>query len=824
MLERYCFKFPKNSLVFFAVGFACSLSVPLSAQVIPDNSLGNESSIVTPNATVKDISADLVEGGAIRGDNLFHSFSEFNISDGTGVYFANPDGISNILTRVTGNNISEIFGTLGVDGAANLFLLNPNGIVFGESAALDVSGSFFATTAESYLFENGLKFSATDPETAPLLTVNFAPGLQMGSNSGNITVRDRGHLKTGELLTPIIDYGTSKGLEVSQGQTLGLIASNIYLEGGIVKASGGDIYLAGVEEGKLQLDRNLQSWQLDTSEVQSFGAIDLVARTLVETSGFLTGNINLQGKNINIKEGSAVGIQNFGTQPTATVTIDATDTITLNTEASSSSPALIAGVILTENLNVGQGGDIVISGKNLLLDNGSGILARSFSNADTGNVNLDIERTIEVRGYSQQNYSFISLIGTNTFSSGDAGKVNVSARNLAVANGGVIAANNLGSGSGGTVNINVAEDTIVTGFHPWLVSPSIIGSTAYRTGNSGDLTIDTARLSISNGAAIDATTLAEGDGGQLTVNATESINVNGEVPEFGLNSAISSHALILSPILRQTLRLPDIPSGNSGDVTLNTPSLNLTDGGSVTVSNDGSGKSGSLIINSDRVLLNNNGNIIAFSAIGQGGNITLDIQDSLLLRNGSFVNAEARGSFDSGQSNIDGGNITINADTVTLLEDSNINANAFEGNGGNIDIFTQGLFVSPDSLITASSEFGLDGNVEIDEIDGDRQFELDRLSENVTDLTNLITVTCSADDNNALAVIGKGGIPNSPYQTQSLNTTWYDLRPVKQAEAVASIAAPIAEATATAIDADGELELVALTPLSTHRWMNSCFS
>ncbi|MFY7804691.1 MAG: filamentous hemagglutinin N-terminal domain-containing protein, partial [Limnoraphis robusta] len=118
------------------------------AQIVPDNSLGNENSVVTPNVNIRGINSNRIDGGAVRGGNLFHSFQEFNIREGRGAYFSNPDNIINILTRVTGGNISEILGTLGVLGNANLFLINPNGIVFGPNARLDVGGSFFATTAD----------------------------------------------------------------------------------------------------------------------------------------------------------------------------------------------------------------------------------------------------------------------------------------------------------------------------------------------------------------------------------------------------------------------------------------------------------------------------------------------------------------------------------------------------------------------------------------------------------------------------------------------------------------------------------------------------
>ncbi|MGD1914224.1 MAG: filamentous hemagglutinin N-terminal domain-containing protein [Rivularia sp. (in: cyanobacteria)] len=78
------------------------MSLPVKAQLIPDNSLGKESSRVNPT-----IERDLIEGGAIRDRNLFHSFKEFNVNASQNVYFSNPDGITNILTRVTGSNLSK---------------------------------------------------------------------------------------------------------------------------------------------------------------------------------------------------------------------------------------------------------------------------------------------------------------------------------------------------------------------------------------------------------------------------------------------------------------------------------------------------------------------------------------------------------------------------------------------------------------------------------------------------------------------------------------------------------------------------------------------
>ncbi|MFP5269035.1 filamentous hemagglutinin N-terminal domain-containing protein, partial [Coleofasciculus sp.] len=189
------------SLIIAGWGAIASVASPTLAQIQPDTTLGVEQSIVTPNVEIKGLPADLIEGGAIRDTNLFHSFGEFNITEGGRVYFANPLGIETIFSRVTGNDISDILGTLGVNGGASLYLLNPNGIIFGEQARLDVAGSFVASTADAVIFENGWTFSASNPQAPPILTINVTPGLQYGENPANASIVNFGNLEVGQDLT-----------------------------------------------------------------------------------------------------------------------------------------------------------------------------------------------------------------------------------------------------------------------------------------------------------------------------------------------------------------------------------------------------------------------------------------------------------------------------------------------------------------------------------------------------------------------------------------------------------------------------------------------
>ena len=195
------------------------------AQLSPDSSLGTEMSQVQSNATVQGLPTEVITGGAARGTNLFHSFQTFNVGDGQRVYFANPAKINNILTRVTGNTRSDILGTLGVDGSANLFLLNPNGILFGPNAQLDIAGSFVASTASKMLFSNGSEFSAVNPAAPPLLTVNLTPGIQYGSSAPDATIASAGHLIVGENLALIASKLDLQG-QLQAGKNLTLQASD----------------------------------------------------------------------------------------------------------------------------------------------------------------------------------------------------------------------------------------------------------------------------------------------------------------------------------------------------------------------------------------------------------------------------------------------------------------------------------------------------------------------------------------------------------------------------------------------------------------------
>ena len=597
-------------------------TAPSSAQISSDGTL---STTVTSDDGINFLieNGDRSEALPLRnptGDNLFHSFREFSIPNLGSAYFNNDTDIVNIFSRVTGGNISNIQGLIRANGTANLFLINPAGIIFGENASLDIGGSFFATTAESVVFGDGMEFSATEPQEAPVLTINITPGLQMGVNSGDITVNGTGHQISVPNRQLVIRNNTPSQLQVNQGNTLALVGANLNLNGGILSAENGTVELLAISSPDVvQVNFSELGITLDNSNVSQFGEIELTQQSLVEASEI--GAIKVRGNNISVQDGSLVLIENLSNQKAQGIEIQASQTV----ELTNSNPEIpIRNAVISDTFTSGAGGDIsIITPKLIGNNNGANLRSFTFGEGNSGNITLEAEE-IELIGVGTTG----NVIEVRSLGSGNGGNLTINTNQLNLRNSPLVNTVSNGSGLAGNIIINATEEINLSSS---IDSGSLIGSSVVSpTGSAGSIKINTSSFSM-DGVLLSSSTYGAGNAGTITINATESIIINGFRRNILTNqfepTRITTSGILLPNSLRQRLGLPDTVTGDAGEIILNTSLLQVTNGAQVTVQHDSIGNAGTLQVNADQIILEGGGNISAFTQSGDGGNINLRVKD-----------------------------------------------------------------------------------------------------------------------------------------------------------------------------------------------------
>ena len=728
------------------------------AQVLPDETLPNNTQVIKTDNLIK------ILDGTTVGDNLFHSFEQFSVLSEQTAFFDNAVSIENIIGRVTGGSLSNIEGLIKANGTANLFLINPNGIVFGENAALNIGGSFIGSTADSIQFADGSQFSASNPQANPLLTVSIPVGLQYGANPQDIKVEGSGNNLTLNNQVVVTD-DRPVGLEVKSGETLALVGNNVTLEGGNITASEGRIELGSVgSNGTVKLNSTDTGWQLNYSDVATFGEIALSQAASVDVSGNGGGDVQLRANQITITDGSTILASTLGDGTGGTVTITASEAIQLvGTNANNS---LMSSINAYVNPNAtGKGSDVVVKTHDLSIVGGAQIAAATFDKGNAGDLTVTA-KNIELAGATPLGNSGL-FTPVAPFAQGNGGNLNVTANTLKVRDGAQILASTFGLGDAGNLTIK-AKEIEVTGFSPGgpsglLNSTESLSPNLIAKGNGGNLTIVTDTLRVANGGQIASSSISLGNAGVLSVQAQE-IELDGTTP-FG-SSGLFSSAFFLT--------------GNGGNIDIATDKLSIQNGAIISASNfqsagripPGEGKAGNITINADTITLDNTdietpSRITASTFQAGGGNIELNA-DSITIQNNSQVTAETQGTgkggavlltadsvkFDNGaklstntsgagdagqvllkadnslilavkdtgifsQAQVNsagnGGQITIEADSVALTSNAQVDTSTFgTGNGGAVNVNTDSLQLTDQGTISSSSTAsGQAGNINL---------------------------------------------------------------------------------------------------------------
>ncbi len=718
-----------------------------SAQIIPDSTLGAERSVVTPNANVRALPAELIEGGALRGTNLFHSFQEFNVGNGQRVYFANPAGIDNILSRVTGNNLSKIFGTLGVDGGANLFLLNPNGIIFGPNARLDVAGSFVGSTANSLVFGNGLTFSAKNPEAPPLLKISLTQGLQYGTNQPSATITNVGHLAVGQDLTLAAGNLDLRG-QLYAGGNLTLFAQDTVkvrdrITNPFIAAAGGQLLVQG--------NQNVDIFALNHPESGLFSGGDMVLRStntvggdahyttrgsfrIEQLNGSLgnlfspydpiiraSGDVNFNtytGTSLHILAGGSVNINSItitGADATGN-TINPTSTPTLaNVTLSDGTPLVINGTAQpTVDIRAGTTafGTPGITGTNFTTlfpprpnttapATGANITIGEIDiNAPNGLVfltnqyqpNTALSRDIQVtriRTSDRDNNGSIIF-------SGNSGSIIIDSRgDIKIPNTGSFRTNSA-MGNAGDMTFIAAGSFFMTGN-----TPSQLVASTFGQGNAGNINIFAGNAVSVTGDSIIVTNVestAVGDGGNINIQAGSLSLTNGAQLQSSVVQGGRGNARNVNINVRDRITLAQTDYGGQ-------PSLIDTG-----VDSEAVGNGGNINIQAGSISIDGTAAIQSIiNGQGNAGNILVQVNDFVSLTNGGVISTQVT---TGGEGN--SGNIQISAPNAVNLSGFNpiyrlpsgLYANSeigTSGQAGNITVNTGAFRVVDGALVDGST-------------------------------------------------------------------------------------------------------------------------
>ncbi len=779
MISRVLWQ-PIRGVLFARAGLTALLGLVLalrgSAQVVLDGKFGTSGALAGPNYN---ITAGL---GAVRGNNLFHSFAQFDLNAGDIAAFSGPANIQNILCRVTGGTSSSINGTIRSDiTGANFFLINPSGLLFGPKAAVNVSGTFGASSANYLKLADGARFVASlgaddsGLSTAPVSAFGF-----LGNSPGAVTVQQ------------------SK-LVVGVNQALSLVGGDLAVNGGSVASPGGQINLVSIKSaGEVPVDPTTLSSAQFASAFPQQGNIQLQNKTQVNASAAGGGLIVIRGGSL-VVDNSTIQANTTGAAAGRGIDVAVVNDLDLlrggqinslsprgfgaggNISLTAGSIRLDGGGLVDQSFNPltqisaatgdpilgggsAKGGDIVIRTGTLELVNSAQISSASFGAGNAGRIDISAS-SVEL----DARLTTPTQINANTqriTRGGNAGDILINTGTLDLLNGAAVLATSFGSGKAGAININAQSMSILSG--------SIITAGTFGAGNGGDIRVTAGAMRIDG----------QLNGKPDLLTGIQAVTTSTTSPAPGGNIQVSAGSVDL--LHMGSIFTTSYGLGSGGNIQLSATSLSLDSGASIRAAGQQTGVAGNIALECDQAITLSDNSAVSTSApkssggeisIGAGSDIRLvnsQISGQAGLNGGSIrvnspglvylLNSTLTGEADTTGSGFgNGGNLTIDPSFLILNGSGLISKSSF-GNGGNISILTDYFFQSS-SLIDASAPFGLPGTVTVSAPQVDLSGSLIALPGNLLGLENQLRPDCGVrltGNISSFIVLGRGGLPLAP--------------------------------------------------------------
>ncbi|MGF1527791.1 MAG: filamentous hemagglutinin N-terminal domain-containing protein, partial [Candidatus Competibacterales bacterium] len=723
------------------------------AQMAFDGSLGPVGALAGPDFEIS------AAAGRQVGGNLFHSFQHFNVHSGESATFTGPASVETILGRVTGGEPSTVDGLLrsAIPGA-DVYLMNPAGVVLGPNAQLDIDGSFHATTAHYLEFQDGGRFGVDDASGSGL---SVAPVAAFGF-----------------VAPPSPLAVTGSQLALPPGQTLGLIGGDIALTGGILQVPEGALDAVAVA-GRGRVDAATMA----VADFAALGAIELGEGTVVDVSGPAGGRVRLRAESATLANatvaaatGDGVG-QGIDVQVRGPLTLGLGGRLVAEVQgAGAGGPLRVeAGQLLIDGRGgppqatglfadtlpepTGGGGGIDLAVGELVITDGV-VNSQAFGAGLGGDVSINAQGVaLTATAIDPQAISTAVGVNTTTLSLGDGGDLNVTTETLTIAGRAGLSAGSSGPGVSGNISVTAGDIAITgPGFNIMFGFTGGISTASFLGGDAGDIAIDVGRLTLRDGNTILGAGVGESDGGDITVTAGTLLLDGGD-------------AQVLTAIAA-----PSAGTGRGGTIRVSAERLELHNRGGIAADTLGSGPSGDLIVEVGQVLIDGNGTDLSNGtstglsvgtfpgSTGVGGDLVLRA-DRVEIRDGGGINATAQGMGTAGTITIDTQTMVIDAeskDAPTVI----VSVTQGGGPGGDIFLRTDGLEVRNGGLIIANTVGGapagaiaisadqidLDGGTIVSSTSGSGAGGAITISAQELNLTGASAIRSSADENTLVTI------------------------------------------------------------------------